>query len=156
MAKITQTGRRRLYPMPVEALLDHPLALAMPAAAFGGLARLVLHYWQIECRPLPEADHELMHIARAHAPTWRRHKADIMTVFEAVRPALDASHSHQESKRDGLIKGAQIANAKRRLKALRNDNPLPVAPPMPKLANRSGIEPIPLKPPSRPRFTDRR
>ena len=57
--------RRRIWPMPVEALIDSPDFLAMPAAGAGIVIRMALHFWQTDCRPLPVADHELRNIARA-------------------------------------------------------------------------------------------
>jgi hypothetical protein len=52
-------ARRKLFPIPVESILYHPDFVAMPATGAGILFRLVLHFWQIECRPLPVADHKL-------------------------------------------------------------------------------------------------
>jgi hypothetical protein len=61
--------RHRLFPMPVPCLIDHPEAMALPAAAFGMLSRLCLHFWATECRPLPESQDELRSIVRAHLRT---------------------------------------------------------------------------------------
>ena len=84
--------RRRLFPMPVEALADSDLAMTLPAAAYGMVARLAVHFWASKCRPLPIADHELKSIARAHAPTWRHWKTQVLQVFEEIRPELEAYH----------------------------------------------------------------
>jgi hypothetical protein len=66
--------RRKLFPIPIEGAVDHPDFVAMPSAAAGSLFRIILHFWQTQCRSLPIADWELRSIARAHAPTWRRWK----------------------------------------------------------------------------------
>jgi hypothetical protein len=58
-------ARRKLYPMPIEGLIDHPDAIALPAAAYGMLARLCGHFWATECRPLPESQDELRSVVRA-------------------------------------------------------------------------------------------
>jgi hypothetical protein len=90
--------RRKLYPMPIEGLIDHPVARDLPAAAFGMLSRLCLHFWAAECRPLPKSEDELFAIARAHRPTWRRWKAQILKAFEDIRPELERYFQLRESK----------------------------------------------------------
>ena len=55
-------ARRKLFPIPVEGILYHPDFVAMPATGAGIPFRLVLHFWQTECRPLPVADHKLRSI----------------------------------------------------------------------------------------------
>ena len=111
-------ARCSLFPLPVEALIDHPLAMTLPASAFGMLARLTLHVWQSECRPLPVADHELMHLARAHAPSWRRYKGAVLSIVEDIRPSLEAYRRQREGARRGLQNAAHSANATRRLNAI--------------------------------------
>lgn len=129
--------RRRLYPMPVEALVDHPELLAMPVAGAGMVFRLALHFWATGCRPLPSADHELRAIARAHPPTWRVWKASVLNVLEDIRPELEAYRLTRETKADQLrIAGQTGADRKRARKrarqaedatlALASASPLPV------------------------------
>ena len=121
--------RRHLYPMPIAVIADHPEALTLPAAGFGMLARLCLHFWATECRPLPKSECELRSIARVHSPAWNKHKAAILRVFEDWRPSAEAYYR----KREGAARGLKIAarnggaaNAARlRLRALE----LPPAPP---------------------------
>jgi hypothetical protein len=114
--------RRRIYPMPVEGILDHPDAMALPSAGYGMLLRLVYHFWQTMCRPLPVSDDQLYSIARAHRPTWRRWKPTIMRVFEDIRPELEAYFTLREARRTTLRfagqKGGQTSVAKLRAKAL--------------------------------------
>jgi hypothetical protein len=94
--------RRRLYQLPVEGLLDHPQALTLPAAGFGMLARLVLHFHATDCAPLPVSDHELRSISRGHAPTWRHWKPTILAIFDAIRPEIEAYHEARRSKSNAL------------------------------------------------------
>jgi hypothetical protein len=111
-------ARRKLYPMPIEGIVDHPDFIAMPAAGTGILFRLSLHFWRTQCRPLPIADHELRCIARAHSPTWRRWKSSVLKVFEAIRPELEAYYHLRESHGTTLSVMAQMRQSRQRLKAL--------------------------------------
>ncbi len=113
-------ARRLVPPMPVEGLIDHPEAMTLPAAAFGMLTRIALHFWSTECRPLPIADHELRGICRAHAPTWRHWKVSILRVFEAIRPELESASRARENRRANLIRLSQRSASMRRLNALRS------------------------------------
>src|ERR1700676_2851973 len=95
-------SRRKLFPLPVWSLIDDPEFLTLTSAAVGMLTRIVLHYWQTECRPLPSADGELYSIARAHRPTWRRQREAVMRIFGAIEPDLKAYHALRESKGTAL------------------------------------------------------
>jgi len=110
----------RLYPFPVESLIDHPDAIALPAAGFGILMRLFLHFWLTRCQPLPGADHELRGIGRVHLPTWCRWKAIVLKILEDIRPQLEAYYALRESRRAALSIGAHTTNAKRGAKALQS------------------------------------
>src|SRR5580704_1239825 len=114
--------RRKLFPIPIEGAVDHPDFVAMPSAAAGSLFRIILHFWQTQCRSLPIADWELRSIARAHAPTWRRWKLQILNVFEAIRPELEAyrrlRESHATTIRFAGRRGGQTSAAKQRHKTL--------------------------------------
>lgn len=111
--------RRRLYPMPVEPFVDHPLILTFPAAGFGILMRLALHFWTTECRPLPIADHELRAIGRVHTPTWRHWKAPVMQAFHEIQPELEAYFRLREARQTHLTRLGTIGGGVTRLKALR-------------------------------------
>jgi hypothetical protein len=117
----------KLYPMPVDGLIDHPLAMTFPAAGFGILSRLCLHFWQTECRPLPKSQDELRSIARAHLPTWRRWRDDILKVFEDIRPELERYYQWRESKASTIkmvgARGRAVREANRRLQALAKNQP---------------------------------
>jgi hypothetical protein len=110
--------RQPLYPLPVEGLVRNADFIAMPAAGAGMVIRLALHFWQTECRPLPVADHELMHVCRAHAPTWRRWKASVLSAFEAIRPELEAYFGARERKATTLSNMAHARNSRRKLQAV--------------------------------------
>jgi hypothetical protein len=114
--------------MPVEPLTDHPMALTLPAAGYGALWRIILHFWASGCRPLPEADFELRSVARAHPPVWRKHKATILRVFEDVRPELVAYHRRRESGQTGIklaaYRGGSANAARLRRRALEQSTPV--------------------------------
>ena len=120
--------RRRIPRLPIEGLVDSPEALTLPAAGFGMLCRLTLHFWQTECRPLPIADQELRAISRAHSPTWRHWKPSILKVFEALRPGLETAWRARENRRDNLIRLSQRSASMRRANALRSKANTPNAP----------------------------
>ena len=132
MPRRTKTGRPRVEPMPIDLLYDHPAALALPSAGFGGLCRLVIHFWISECRPLPIQDHELCHIARMHVPTWRTHKTSILTIFGDLQPLLEAHKAHTDRFRLALANAAHASNSQRRMtllaKVSRSAPPSPAMP----------------------------
>ena len=105
------------HPMPVERLLCHPEALSMGPAPFGMLSRLLLHFWMTDCRPLPQADYNLRAIARAHPPTWRRHRVTIMRVLSDLTPDLARHHGARQSRRENLRIATDRSVASRRHKA---------------------------------------
>jgi uncharacterized protein YdaU (DUF1376 family) len=105
--------RRRLYQLPVEGLLDNPQALTLPAAGFGMLCRLLLHFHATDCAPLPIQDHELRSIARGHAPTWRHWKPTILAIFEAIRPEIETYHHNRATRQDALRIGRARSSAVR-------------------------------------------
>ena len=105
------------FPMPVDALTRHPEALSFGPAPFGMLSRLLLHYWATDCRPLPEADYMLRSIARAHPPTWRRHREAIVRVFSDLAPDLARHHGARQSRRENLRIATDRSVAARRYKA---------------------------------------
>ena len=95
-------ARRKIAPIPLEIVTDCPGASLLPAAAFGSLIRLVQHFWQSECRPLPANGDRLYALAQAHKPTWANHKAEIMRIFNESAPALAAALEHRQNKINGL------------------------------------------------------
>ena len=133
--------RRKLYPMPIEGLIDGPLAMALPAAAYGMLCRLSHHFWATECRPLPRSEDELRSIARAHRPTWRRWQADILKVFEEMRPELERYYQWRESRGSTIRmvgeRGRAAREAKRRLEAIKNSQPAMIGRVFPKRLHRA-------------------
>lgn len=90
--------RRRMFPLPVEGVVDHPQFIAMPAAGRGMLMTLILYYWQSECAPLPTKGSEIFCIMRTHTPTWATHKDTIMSIFNAVKPELDAYFQERKTR----------------------------------------------------------
>lgn len=90
-------ARRRIPPMPVEALLDDPRALALPPAAYGMLCRLVHHFWLTDCRSLPAGVNDLQAIARAHISTWARHRDEIRVILRDLLPAMERDAARRKT-----------------------------------------------------------
>lgn len=124
MASPKRSGRRRLYPMPVEALIDDPLGITFPSAAFGMLAKLCLYFWNSECRPIPISDEHIRQIVGAHKPTWRRWNTQILEVFERVRPELESYFQSRETKASTLSRLGQHRTSRLRAAALRENSAL--------------------------------
>lgn len=106
--------------MPIEGIVDHPEAMTLPSAAYGMLVRLCHHFWESECRPLPIAEFELRHLARAHAPTWRTWKEPVLRIFESVRPELVAYHRLRVTKGTTITRIGMAGASKVKAKALRD------------------------------------
>ena len=104
--------------MPIEALVDHPLAMTLPAAGFGILFRLLMHFWLSECRELPKSDRELRSIGRAHVPVWKAYKADIFECFEAIKPSMVAYLHERVTKANGLRIAARAGQAARKARSV--------------------------------------
>lgn len=156
---------RKLFDMPVEPIIRHPLAMTLPCAAYGALNRLCYHFWETECRPLPTDDHTLMQLARVHRPTWRHHKPAIMQVIHDVLPALANSYSFRAQGRNQLRiaarNGAAIRTATARAARIQQSTPaLPDVSSFhqmgftPKREPPSERPPAPLERPPRPIRTD--
>jgi hypothetical protein len=75
--------------MPIEDLIDHPRAIALPIAGRGMVFELCTHFWKSECRSFPMDEDTIRGIVRAHRPTFRSHKAEILAIFADIRPRLE-------------------------------------------------------------------
>jgi|HubBroStandDraft_1064217.scaffolds.fasta_scaffold130713_4 uncharacterized protein YdaU (DUF1376 family) len=121
--------------MPVERIIDHPELLTMGAAPYGILMRLVHHFWNTECRPLPKDNDHLASIACAHRPTWVRLKPQILKIFDDIRPHLEAYYdlrvrrgthlSRLANKRAGIMKLRAIDTAARLRKGVERERVTP-------------------------------
>jgi len=149
---------RKLYPMPVQTLYEHPAYRAAPAAAVGMLHRLLEHFWLTDCRPLPIAEDQLFAISRAHRPTWRHHKAEILRIFSEIAPDLAAYWTLRQNKATTIrfvsATGGAATQAKAALASVRElaaPAPMPVAP-----TREPAKPPRPAAPDNRqrPRMTD--
>ena len=120
-------ARRKLYPMPVQEVFDHPAYVALPAAGRGMLLSALETYWRSECRALPQNDDGLFAVVRAHRSTWRKHKPDILLVFNDVRPALEAYYRLRVTKSTTISflqkRGGATTAAKAKLKTMQEDAP---------------------------------
>jgi hypothetical protein len=109
---------RKIYPMPVQSLMESADLARLPAAGAGIVIRLCLHAWQTMPHPLPIADHELRAIARAHQATWCEHKALCMQVVNAWRPQALSYWNERERKATTLKFAARLGGAARKAKAI--------------------------------------
>lgn len=114
--------RRKIAPIPLEIVTDCPGASLLPAAAFGSLMRLVVHFWQSDCHPLPQSGDRLFVLASAHRPTWSNHKVEIMRIFNECAPALEHALRERERKKSLLgdlrERGVAARRARRLEKAI--------------------------------------
>lgn len=108
---------KRLPAFAFELLTTHPLALTLPAAAFGMLCRLLFHFIMTEARPLPKDSDDLRGIMRAHRPTWNHHKADIMAVFNDLAPKLEHANRSYQNRLANVRELGKRGNVTTRLKA---------------------------------------
>jgi hypothetical protein len=122
--QLKTSPRRKIYPVPVEKIFDNPRYLTLGSASVGCFWRLCEHFWKTGCRPLPKDADQLFTIARAHRPTWRLNKDEIISIFNEVKPSLESYYHLREAKGTSLSFSADKSNAKRRLKALQQSAPV--------------------------------
>ena len=117
--------RRSIYPMPVAGLIDHPDFLTMTPAAAGMTARLVMFYWQSECRPLPLNPTDVFAICRGHGRAWHSHRGTIIKVFNDIKPELDRYFAERKAKKTTLeIVSARARANRRALRLVENAPPV--------------------------------
>lgn len=95
-------ARRRIPRMPVEELIDHPRALALPAAGYGMLVRLLLHYWQTECKAVVEQEDEQRGISRAQRATWIRWRGEIIGIYREIAPKMKLALEQRNAQFEAL------------------------------------------------------
>lgn len=108
---------RKLYPVPLQDVWDHPDFERMPAAATGMLYRLIQYYWRGACHSIPASENELRMVCRAHFATWKEWQPVILKVFSDVRPSLDAYHAFRTGTRQRLRIAAREAGAVKQARA---------------------------------------
>lgn len=166
-SQATAYRRRRLYTLPIEPIIDHPRYIALPAAGAGILWRLIVHFWQTDCAPLPTQDDQLVAIARAHKPTWCAWKEDVLLIFNDVAPALSssmsaritgASHLRIVAWRAGGVHASRAATKRLPKPPSAFDSPDNVTPMLPRTDPDQARPKIPTveNRPTRPRRTDGR
>ena len=109
---------KRLPAFAIERLMMHPLALTLPAAAFGMLCRLIFHFIASECRPVPPEGENLRSIMRAHKSTWATHRLDIMAVFRELEPELIRDQMEYKRKRAQVLAMGEKGRTAQRLHTL--------------------------------------
>ena len=131
---------RKIPPFPIDLLVLNPIVLTFPAAAFGILARVVIHYWLTDCRPLPTQPDEFNSIGRAQRPTMKQWKPQIMAVFHEIQPELDSRFRAYQNRRANVLRLAETGRTINKLKALSKRHaaqpPDTLTPPTPKRAAR--------------------
>ena len=114
---------RRLPAFAIDMLTQHPLALTLPAAGFGMLARLVFHFIATNCRPIPPEGDDLRGIMRAHRGTWTQHRESILAVFRELEPQLIEAQRLYELRRAAITAAGEHGRAAQRLRAMGNRPP---------------------------------
>jgi hypothetical protein len=148
-------ARRKIAPIPLEIVTDCPGASLLPAAAFGSLMRLVVHFWQSDCRPLPQSGDRLFVLASAHRPTWSHHKVEIMRIFNECAPQLEAALKARQNKLNVLAELRERGVAARRKRRLEKAIAAPaVSEPAPAPRRETPAKEIPAAPGRG--FTERR
>ena len=109
--------RKEPWPVPMAQLWADPRYRALPCAAVGMLARLCEHFWLTECRRFPRDDDTLMGLARAHRPTWRRYRTEILSIFDAWAPVAARYFRTRQRRHASLSIAGKCSAAVRRRKA---------------------------------------
>jgi hypothetical protein len=115
---------QKLFPLPVDEIFQHPDWVTLPSAGCGMFFNIVEHFWRTGCRPLPVCRDQLFCIARAHRPTWKTHKAQILKLFEDVRPGLEDYYQRRletcRVRHEAAIKGGRATALRRRQREAQN------------------------------------
>lgn len=143
--------RLKRYPMVVAPLFDSPAALQLPCAAYGMLMRLCMHAWATGFAPMPIADSELKHIARAHGPQWHKHKPLVMAAFEDWLEPARTYHLWRLSSRTQLRIAGQSGAFKRDAMAARERITEAMAARASPTTHHTHLAPSPQRDPSPPR-----
>jgi hypothetical protein len=109
---------RKLYPLPVQELIENPRFKRLPVAGRGMLITLILYFWETECHPLPTSPHDIFCIVRAFRPTWKHYHEEIMLIFEEVRPSLETYFKVRQAGLTSLRQMGKLGGAKVRARAL--------------------------------------
>jgi len=117
---MTKTPQKRLPPFAIESLFTHPAALALPAAGFGMLCRLLFHFIMTDCRPIPRAGDELAGIMRAHRPTMRGHQKQILVIFDELAPEIIKARKIYEQRLQRVRELGENGRVSQRLRAITN------------------------------------
>lgn len=110
-------ARRRIPPMPIEDILDHPKMVNAPAAARGMLWELCAHFWRAECAEFTRDEDTLRWIMKAHRPTFRTWKVTMLEVFDEIRPRLERALERRDNARGNLDRLRERYRAMRKAKS---------------------------------------
>ena len=112
--------RRKIPAFPLHLLADHPAALALPAAGFGMLCRLIIHFWLTDCKPIPKNNDELASVMRAHKPTLSVWRDQILLIFADLRPQIEQHLKNYKTKISTIKRIGQRGNDTRRAQAMQD------------------------------------
>ena len=114
---------KRLPAFAIDMLTQHPLALTLPAAGFGMLARLIFHFIATNCRPIPPEGDDLRGIMRAHRGTWTQHRESILAVFHDLEPQLIEAEQAYRRRLQRVKDLGEKGRVSQRLRALKETPP---------------------------------
>ena len=114
---------KRLPAFAIDMLTQHPLALTLPAAGFGMLARLIFHFIATNCRPIPPEGDDLRGIMRAHRGTWTQHRESILAVFRDLEPRLIEAEQAYQRRLQRVKDLGEKGRVSQRLRALKETPP---------------------------------
>jgi hypothetical protein len=132
MARKAPFAPRKLFPVPLQPIWEHPLYETLPSAGRGMLLNVLESFWKSGCRPLPDSANALYCLARAHRSTWSTHSASILQIVRDVGPALERYHRLRETKGTTIRfvsrNGGHATAAKARAQSLADATPATVTP----------------------------
>ena len=116
-------ARRKIYPIPIAGLYDHPKFATASPAVRGMTISLILHYWIGECMPLPKQPARLFVAAQGDPRAWHYHKDVVLQIFHDITPELDGYYETREAGKTALGIMAAGARARKRSKQLDENAP---------------------------------
>lgn len=111
-------ARRKIPPMPIEELIDHPRVILLPVAAFGMLTKVLMRFWAGECKRRHGSPAELFAWSEAHRATFSSHKQELQAILADLYPLYEHKWAVRLQKNEGvrlLLARASAAKARRRL-----------------------------------------
>lgn len=137
-------ARRKIPPMPIEAIADNQKLAVLPIAGYGMVLRILIHFWANDCRVRPTTDNMMYAWSHAHRPTWMLHRLAIKDILAELLPELEKHWLWRQAKLDSLARmrdrGASITRLRTMAKKAGDVNGVNIAPRIADYA-RKGKEP---------------